>query len=60
MIWGKTDKQRKEIQDQKDRNWFAWRPIHLVDGRWCWLQRVSREFWVTWGGSGYNYFEKKA
>lgn len=24
------------------RDWFAWRPIRLLDGRWAWLKTVRR------------------
>lgn len=23
------------------RPWFAWRPVHLIDGRWAWLERIE-------------------
>jgi len=24
------------------RPWFAWHPIRLGDGRWCWMRSVER------------------
>lgn len=56
MIWGKTNKQKIEKQKQKDSNWFAWRPVQLDDGRWCWFERVRRVFWASWGTAGYDYY----
>lgn len=23
-------------------NWFAWRPVHCIDGRWLWLEWCER------------------
>lgn len=25
------------------RMWFAWHPVRLCDGRWCWLETVMRK-----------------
>jgi len=39
MIWGKTYKEQKIHRQTK---WFAWYPVQLKDGRWCWLECVWR------------------
>lgn len=58
MIWGKTYKQQQEERDRKNANWFAWHPVHLEDGRWCWLERVKRNYWHSYGNSGWEYYAK--
>lgn len=57
MIWGLTNIEREKRRKEKKRlGWFAWYPVRLKDGRWCWLQRVTYSFWGAWGcGSGYDY-----
>lgn len=37
MIWG-TKYNERAVEEHP--TWFAWRPVHLVDGRWAWWQRV--------------------
>lgn len=46
MIFGKYDKSKKD-EEQKDImnkingiERFLWLPEKLIDGRWCWLQKV--------------------
>lgn len=51
MIWGKTTIERKKKQQAKEKKWFAWYPIHLVDGRWVWLEYVSYETYGSWDGT---------
>lgn len=58
MIWGKTNKEKEQQRQNRDSNWFAWRPVKLVSGRWCWLERLHRVFWANWSGCGYDYFDK--
>ena len=48
MKWGKTNKQVDK--DREPRVWFAWHPVHLVDGRWAWLEHVEREYAANAGG----------
>lgn len=59
MIWGKTYKEKREIKAEKDKNWFVWYPVRLINGRWCWFERVSREYWTSWESSGYDYAREK-
>lgn len=40
MIWGKFESQKLKPEDW--RKWFAWRPVMLDDGRWCWLEYVQK------------------
>ena len=37
MIWGITNKVRNEW-----RRWYAWYPVHLVNGRTAWLSDVEK------------------
>ena len=37
MRWGKTTKDTSGWQW-----WFAWKPVRMMDGRWCWMEGVSR------------------
>lgn len=34
MIWGQKRHEFRRV--------FAWRPVHLCDGRWAWMQFVWR------------------
>jgi len=37
MRWGKT------LNEQFDWHWwFAWKPVKITDGRWAWMEGVSR------------------
>jgi len=57
MIWGKTDKEKDEIKRRKALKWFAWRPVPLKDGRWCWWEYVSyKHHSVTGLGGHMGYF----
>ena len=40
MIWGgkKTDGRNREAFAP----WYAWRPVHLIDRRWAWLEMIER------------------
>jgi len=60
MIWGKTTKQRDLERAMKNANWFAWRPVQLADGRWCWWQRICRDTHESWDGGWYSYHLKKS
>lgn len=53
MIFGKTTTEKQA----KFRSgiWFAWRPVQLKDGRWCWLQWVEYKWDSGWGGCWYDY-----
>lgn len=61
MIFGKkTDlKTLREKEKEKKRNYFAWIPFHLKDGRWIWLECFWREYWSSWGCCGHNYYLNK-
>ena len=54
MIWGKTYKEKRE-RIASVKNWFAWYPIRLADGRWCWWERTYYTSWTSWGSSGNDY-----
>ena len=58
MIWGKKDTKSyagktTKIRTGEKPNWFALFPVHLRDGRWCWMQKVHRYFDTWWFGGGY-------
>lgn len=36
------------------RDWFAWHPVKLDDGRWTWLRRVDR--WQRYTGACWEYW----
>ncbi len=40
MIFGKTYEQ--ENGKRKRGHWFAWHPVKLENGQWCWWQQVMR------------------
>ena len=42
MIFGKTHEEFMAWQA-----FYAWRPVHLPDGKWAWLERVERRP-ITW------------
>lgn len=56
MIWGKTYKEVSDTRNKKDANWFAWYPVHLKDGRWCWLTRIKRTMYLWWDGKKKLYY----
>ncbi len=60
MIFGRTYAVKKARKKKADANWFAWHPVHLEDGRWAWLQRLTRERWYGYMESGYSYELKGA
>ena len=55
MIWGKTDKEKDDIQAKKDAHWFAWHPVKLEDGRWVWLEYMARRYYCYRQGGRYEY-----
>lgn len=56
MKWGMTESERRIHEAHKDTRWFAWYPVKLMSGRWCWLERVRRQWHDGWGGGGWNYY----
>lgn len=44
MIFGRTHEDRQCSNIYRDELWFAWRPVHLKDGRWIWLDYVWRKW----------------
>ncbi len=62
MIFGKKNphiEEQKKINDATVYNWFAWRPMHLQDGRWVWWQPIWREYWSSRCNCGHNYYLSK-
>lgn len=57
MQWGITiaEQDRRRAAAERERvvkrrtwhPWFAWRPVRLVDGTWCWLEPLERIGWET-------------
>lgn len=49
MKFGKTREQQRQIDDRyysrvaEWHNWFAWRPVRLLDGRIVWLETIQRK-----------------
>lgn len=60
MIWGETRTQKEDkkpkIGDTKIS--FAWTPRQLMDGRWCWLERILLSYELC-GRGGYGWFVKE-
>jgi hypothetical protein len=59
MIFGKKSPSLNEIeakQAKRKYNWFAWRPMHLEDGRWIWMQLFWREWWSCHGQCGFSHY----
>jgi hypothetical protein len=53
MIWGKT---KAELRIPKESVWFAWYPVQLKNGKYCWLQYIKKI--TTWSGIFWNdYYE---
>lgn len=45
MLWGMTAAQKEAIaKGYVAELWFAWHPVKLFDGRWCWLDYVWRKW----------------
>ncbi len=62
MIWGRTYAKSKYDEESKwpeGKNWYAWYPVILSDGRWIWREWIWREYWSSWGDGGYDYYEDK-
>jgi len=38
MIFGKTDEQKFVAH-----KWFAWHPVRLENGKWIWLEYVTKK-----------------
>lgn len=68
MKFGKTREQQRQIDDRyysrvaEWHNWFAWRPVRLLDGRTVWLETIQRKrrayspynsYWVDEGSWAY-------
>jgi len=57
MIFGTPYARRKP----RVKQFFAWLPTLLEDGRWAWLETVEAHYWedpqANWAGddSGYRY-----
>jgi len=51
MMWGKT-KQQWYRDYCGDHRWFAWYPVKLRTGQWCWLQTI----WYRGTGKGGNIY----
>jgi len=50
MRWGE-DRQAKQALEQEYLKsikngviWFAWYPVRLHDGRWVWLERITKHY----------------
>lgn len=41
MIWGKEHDVPLDLSPLWVA-WFAWYPVRLWDGRWCWLEKIER------------------
>ena len=55
MIWGKSDDDKKALENW--HVWFAWRPVHMVNEKWVWLQFIYRQ--VDYGSKGtYRYYSE--
>lgn len=58
MIFGRTTEEKNKKYDH--HLWYAWYPVKLLDGRWAWLQYVTR-CWIdvsTYNSAyKYNYWE---
>ena len=62
MIWGRTFTKRKYDKESKwpeGKNWYAWRPVILEDGRWIWREWIWREYHSSWGDGWYDYYMDK-
>ncbi len=41
MIWGESSEAR-HFRLFRYNLWFAWHPVKLVTGRWCWWEHIWR------------------
>lgn len=63
MKWGKTHNQRMNERDKvkwdsfMPRDWFAWYPVMVQDGRTVWLQKVMYRKTQVLGRT--QYWEKR-
>lgn len=39
----------------ESEDWFAWRPVRTVDGKWQWWTWVFRRRRLGWLSSGWEY-----
>lgn len=54
MIFGRVKVEILEYVGH--RQWFAWYPVKLDDGRWLWLEKVWIKEYHHWGGTDKEYF----
>lgn len=56
MIFGKSNEEMNQKRDRyyKERKWFAWHPVRLVNGCWVWLEYVWKNYSSACGG-GWRY-----
>ena len=49
MMWGKSIDEKKSIIDKKHQwnPWYCWYPVKLLNGRWVWLEEISRKLITT-------------
>lgn len=45
MIWGKTndDRVNTSVKAIVWHKWFAWHPVTLDNGQFCWLETIERK-----------------
>lgn len=57
MIFGKTheDASLRLSNRYSQRQWFAWFPVREIDGRWIWLETVTKK-WSAACGGGWRYY----
>lgn len=53
MILGRRRKNGPNLW--QPHRWYAWRPVHLQDGRWAWLEAVYRRQVTTWDSFMFIY-----
>jgi hypothetical protein len=39
--WSIARERHRLMGDDEWRGWFAWRPVHLRNGEWVWLENVE-------------------
>jgi len=54
MIWGK--KHEDKYDPFEPHEWFAWRPVQLMDGRWIWWERIMRHKYLGRDSTGVEYY----
>lgn len=42
MIFGVAKLKHDGLNKTPFHPWFAWRPVHLIDRRWAWLETIER------------------